>query len=159
MIASFSFLAFAVVVLCSDAGDEIDVALLRDYVKVPGGRSLHKSCVHHAPDGSVVSRDAAKNLIIQEADGTRTVHPPCPHKAFFTNGAKKQSLRREKRDDVEEGAIETSEQLMHGPAWKAWCQFNATAAVTSFATSWSVPATPRRNDGQILYYWNGPGIR
>jgi hypothetical protein len=48
-----------------------------------------------------------------------------------------------------------AQQLTHGPAWKAWTQFNATAAVTRLATTWSVPATPKRNDGQILYYWNG----
>jgi hypothetical protein len=89
-------IAFACYVFAEENA-EIDAALLRDYVKVPGGRSLHKSCVHHAPEGSIVSRDAAKNLLIQDASGQVTVHPPCPHRSFFT------LHRREKRDEEEAG--------------------------------------------------------
>jgi len=103
-------------------------ALPADYVRVPGGKLFHKECVHRVPNGGHVEVDSQKNTKIT-ADGETTVHPPCPHPVI--------------------------KEPLHGPAWKAWTEFNNTKPITKLTTQWGIPPPPPSYSGQILYYWNG----
>jgi len=100
-----------------------------DYVTVPGGKQFHRDCVHHIPSHSF---NLFKNPITREtriitSEGEMFVYPPC----------------------------QFSPQPLHGPAWKAWTQYQNKGKVTLLYGEWTVPDAPPSSDGQILYYWNG----
>jgi len=101
----------------------------KDYVRVPSGRLFHKSCVHHVPSGAVVSTEN-NHTIVSLVSGEVIKHPPCPYPV------------------IKPGPL-------HGPAWKAWAEYNNSAAVTRLTTAWTVPPSPPSFTNQILYYWNG----
>jgi len=116
------------VLLCFSA--DAKSKLPKDYVRVPGGKLFHKSCVHHVPSGATAREDQNKNTIVTLASGKTIKHPRCPYPV------------------INPGPL-------HGPAWKAWTEYNNTAPVTKFTTVWGVPPAPPSYTGQILYYWNG----
>lgn len=101
-----------------------------DYVHVPGGKLFHKDCVHGIPDGAHLETDSLKNTKVTHPNGETQLIPPCPY-PVLTPGP------------------------LHGPAWKAWTEFNNTQPVTKFSTQWGIPPNPPSYTGQILYYWNG----
>ena len=45
--------------------------------------------------------------------------------------------------------------LTHGAAWKAYTQYHNSKGMDLYTASWTVPAQPGSDDGQILYYWPG----
>jgi len=45
--------------------------------------------------------------------------------------------------------------LQHGPAWKAWTQYQNAATITYLTGQWVVPDAPPTSKGQTLFYWNG----
>jgi len=125
MFASF---VFALLVLCisTDAKSRIP----KDYVRVPGGKLFHNTCVHHVPTGAVAHGDQEKNTIVTLPSGKKVVHPPCSYPVI-------------------------SPGPLHGPAWKAWTEYNNTGTITKFTTVWGIPPAPPSYTGQILYFWNG----
>jgi len=120
------FVSLIVLCLTVDAKSKLP----KDYVRVPGGKLFHKTCVHHVPAGATARSDHKKNTIITFAAGKTVRHPPCPYPV------------------INPGPL-------HGPAWKAWAEFNNTAPVTNLTTVWGIPPAPQSYTGQILYYWNG----
>jgi len=99
------------------------------YLYVPSGKQLHQDCVHNIPSHSFsLVNDPSGKSIVTTADGQVLIFPPCPH---------------------------APKQLIHGPAWKAWTQYQNPAKITELYGEWTVPPSPFADDGQILYYWNG----
>ncbi len=46
--------------------------------------------------------------------------------------------------------------LLDGNNWVTYAQYsNSTTPIMSFSTSWTVPANPLNNTGQLFYIWNG----
>jgi hypothetical protein len=120
----------SVMALCMTA---IAAAADANHVLVPGGRLVHRSCVHEVPSGTDVSEDDG-HFVFTFPNGTVARQPLCPSA----------------RATVSLG-------VGHGNAWKAWAQFSlpGSTAVTSLKNTWIVPEDPTSKGAQILYYWNG----
>jgi len=124
------YLCFGIAFLLLVANAAPHNGVPEDYVRVPGGKLFHKSCVHHVPNGSHLRVDKNKNTFVTLASGEVIVRPRCLYPV------------------IKPGPL-------HGPAWKAWAEYNNTAPVTKLTTAWTVPPSPASYTGQILYYWNG----
>jgi len=100
-----------------------------DYKIVPGGRVIHDDCVHNIPSRAfLIENDASSGgFYVLTKEGDRLSFPKCPH------------------DPVP----------YHGPAWKAWTQYENPSKITSLYGEWQVPPAPPSYLGQILYFWNG----
>jgi len=100
--------------------------LPQDFLRVPSGKLLHKDCIHQVPDGSHFRIDS-ENIIVQTKSGETIFHPLCPEPPI---------------------------NLQHGPAWKAWAEYNNSFPITYLQTTWDIPDKPS-GGGALLYYWNG----
>jgi len=111
----------------------ISAAADTDHVLVPGGRLVHRSCVHEVPSGTDVSEEG-DHFVFVYPNGTVATRALC----------------LSERATVSLG-------VSHGNAWKAWAQFKlpGSTAVTSLKNTWIVPEDPTSKGDQILYYWNG----
>jgi len=100
-----------------------------DYLFVPGGRQIHRECVHSIPSHSfsLLKDPVTGKAIVTTADGQVLAFPSCSH----------------------------APKPFHGPAWKAWTQYQVTNKITALYGEWTVPPAPVSSDGQILYFWNG----
>jgi len=101
----------------------------KDYVRVPGGRLHHKNCVKPFPHSHIV--DVANgedgSITLTDADGATHTFPPCAPVPSY----------------------------IHWFSWRAWTYYENTANITYLYGEWPVPAAPKKNVGQILYFWNG----
>jgi len=100
-----------------------------DFVTVPGGKQFHKDCVHHIPSNSfnLYKNPITRETTIVTSEGEEYEFLPCQY----------------------------SPKPFHGPAWKAWTQYQNKNKVTRLYGEWTVPSAPPSSVGQILYYWNG----
>jgi len=101
-----------------------------DLLQVPGGKLVHKDCVHEVPSGTTIE-ETDSHFVFTFPDGTSESRELC-HRNMTKLG------------------------VSHGNAWKAWAQFKLPGSntVTSLSNSWIVPETPT-SEGALLYYWNG----
>jgi len=121
------FLFFIAALTAAVLGDEMSPR--PGYVHAPGGRLLHRDCIHPFPVDPVISmvNDDVGGVVLKGADGSTHNYPPCPK----------------------------SPKALHGAAWRAWTQYENSGILTSHYGEWAVPPAPKSNDGQILYFWNG----
>lgn len=107
------------------------------FVRAPGGRAVHESCVHRLPEQGLHLAHEGSELVARRGPGGREVMrmPECGR---------------------------TSPGPLHGPAWKAWTVFDAAAAasdngttVSRLTSTWKVPGPPQNYQGEITYFWNG----
>lgn len=84
-------------------------------------------CVTRVDDYSFDMEHVGENVVVTtHKTGEKIVVPPC-----------------------------TNHNLQHGPAWKAFAQFNATQGFSGLYGEWNVPNAPTGNTGQTLFWWNG----
>jgi hypothetical protein len=112
-----------------------------DYVHVPGGIVLHKSCVHEIPDGAEV--DADERVTLRGVQVAK--HARCNYKAYRSGGPLAGSGaagRAGPQPPSTGGWVETS-----------WA--NSTQAMFTHMDSgyFTVPPNPSSNHGQLLYFF------
>jgi len=105
------------------------ITIASEFQIVPRGKHLHQDCIHRIPSYSfeLTKDEISGNTIIVTAEGKSLTFAPCPNPADLT----------------------------HGPAWKAWTEYNNPSKVTALYGEWKVPPPPTTSEAQILYYWNG----
>mmetsp|Transcript_7256 Transcript_7256/g.30873 ORF Transcript_7256/g.30873 Transcript_7256/m.30873 type:complete len:289 (+) Transcript_7256:37-903(+) len=102
--------------------------LHEDFLPTPGGRAIHKDCVHHIPHGASLHVEEDKSgYRLHHHDGSIERHEPCPH----------------------------APHAMHGQAWKAWAQYLNEDSFDFMSAEWPVPSEPTTEKNQILYFWPG----
>jgi len=101
----------------------------KGYVRVPGGKLAHQSCVKKVPNGSTVERLAGGGHRVVAPTGVALELAACPH-----------------------GLLEPE----HGAAWivDAMQDNNADNGFSLFATNFTIPSPPT-NPNVLLYYWPG----
>jgi len=62
----------------------------KDYVPVPGSRLHHRSCVHHVPSGSVLTKNDDGSFLVQTPEAGSYRVAACKHKEIRLNGKSKQ---------------------------------------------------------------------
>jgi hypothetical protein len=129
-----------------------------DYVLVPGGQKLHRSCVHEVPAGSAVSHahDGAlvftspgrAPIVVGSHCGIRLLLALC---SIALSACCPLQMPR--------CAYPAKANVTHGAAWKAWAQHVPTGSereVSYLNGSWPVPPEPTDTSaGQTLFFWNG----
>jgi len=105
------------------------LAVPHNYVTVPSGRLVHKSCIHRVESETqlFINQDTSINAVGK--DGSVRLIPACRHHVVRA-------------------------QPPHGRAWRTSGQYNATGPITGLLTDWTVPSAPKKN-GALLYYWPG----
>lgn len=82
------------------------------YVRVPGGRLVHESCVQRVPSGTRVTPLNSTSVAVHHPDGSSFVHS-CGHPQLAAG---------------------------HGAAWKAYAQYHNSKGMNLYTASWTVPA-------------------
>ncbi|KAH9479927.1 hypothetical protein JR316_0008523 [Psilocybe cubensis] len=111
-----------------------------EMVMTPGGL-VPKSSVHRVPEGARVHHTAAEVHLIA-ADGT-IIHSAPVSKTISTKSKISGTPTSFAPRELSSGYV----------AYSYW-KNNATSDIGSFSTTWSVPPTPAKKDGQILYIFN-----
>jgi len=101
-----------------------------DYVLVPSGRMVHKSCVHAIPDGATVVANLDRSHSIMADHGMNITFPRCKFPA--------KSTRR-----------------MAAATFAGMYYQNPSVGISTLYGEWVVPPNPTGLDGQTLFYWNG----
>jgi hypothetical protein len=106
-----------------------ELAFSQGYVRTPGG-FRHKSYVHVLKEGESV---------IKQLDGVGTIAPKTNQ---FVDAA------------VSDVAVQ--DMTGTGGGWVTWASWGNTGAnpITSLTTTWTVPANPINNNGQLIYLFN-----
>jgi hypothetical protein len=113
-----------------------------DYVPVPGGKLLHRSCVHELDEsfGEILEIDDSVTVVY--GNGSIFVVPRCSYETIDT---------RIGRNAINKRDSETSEN-----GWVAWAVADASAGFTAFSAKWMVPERPEDNNSPAtVFYWNG----
>src|SRR5262249_12596533 len=99
-------------------------------VATPGGYRLPR-LVHAVAPGDVVHAERGTPRLMQHATGELSLLAPLTH---------------------DELRIAPPPQL--GSGWITYGSFFSSSPLTSFSARWVVPAAPRAQDGQLLYFFN-----
>jgi len=99
------------------------------YKILPGGRMIHEDCIHSIPSRAfkIETDESSGSYYVLTIEGQRLSFPKCPFEPI----------------------------PYHGPAWKAWTQYENPSKISYLYGEWQVPPIPPFSDGQILYFWNG----
>lgn len=117
-------------------GLSADNALDSDYVSIPHGGQVHKSCVHQLADQDVVDELGA----IHSADGS--VHPAVSPCAF--------PMRRVHSSGAAAGGPNPTDN-----GWTEDAGWTSSVAMRQFGTSFHVPAAPSLYTGQTIFLFPG----
>ncbi|HKF04729.1 MAG TPA: hypothetical protein VKB49_20565 [Candidatus Sulfotelmatobacter sp.] len=126
------------------AGAKRPAAVPADFVITPFGY-FHPSCVSHLAKGDVLLQDEA---VIQHANGTSENIEECAYPHFESDGTKVVG-------DVKPAGDEKSQPPYIGHSWVEYASIHDSANYGQIYSEWDVPPTPKSDDGQILYFFNG----
>ncbi|PPQ87889.1 hypothetical protein CVT25_001231 [Psilocybe cyanescens] len=111
-----------------------------ELVTTPGGQ-VPKSSVHAVPEGARIHRTPTEVHLIA-SDGT-IIHSAPVSKRVSTESKISGTTTTAAPRALSSGYV----------AYSYW-KNNATSNISSFSTTWSVPPTPAKKDGQLLYIFN-----
>jgi hypothetical protein len=138
---NFAFLVLANILLCgfAFAGDDTYLATVPDgYVATPFGY-FHRSCVHSLAKGEKTLPDGR----VQHADATVDEYAAvCDYPRYTSTGQLSSSVSTKPEVDgwMENASIATG---------------STSQSYGALSATWTVPAHPKADDGQLLYFFPG----
>jgi len=119
----------------------VAIEIPEDFVLVPGGRLLHKSCVRHLPAGAMVQEhhDDGRTVVLTK-EGETIRFPACAYEAI---AVEKGFSRMDGQDSAQyDGYMQQASEYHH-------------EGFTEISGDWTVPGNPTQQKNQVIYLWLG----
>jgi len=108
-----------------------------EMIHVPGGRLVHKDCVHEVPSGTITRTLSSGELLLTFPDGTTQIMPPCPHE-----------LRQVQATDCAPNCY----PIM---LWSTAINDPSPPTLDSFKATYTVPSMDVAKADETVYLWTG----